>query len=107
MDDIEGEKQRDLRGTLFNGDLLQRVELLRVVEPQYRAGSSLPDDLCRLRTREERRTSNLGELADLLLKAHSPQEGFNTPGDLSFRWYGLRFSLCFRSHDLRHNTSSM
>ena len=54
VDHIEGEEQRDLRRALFDGDLLERVELLRVVEPQDRAGPALADDVLGLRPREER-----------------------------------------------------
>ncbi len=54
VDHVQGEEQRDLRRALFDGDLLERVELLRVVEPQDRAGPALADDVLGLRPREER-----------------------------------------------------
>jgi len=85
VDHIQSKEQRDLRRTFFNGDLLEGVELLRVIEPQHRAGSALPDNFLWLWTREERRARNLGELPDLFRQAHACQNGFNTPSDLFFR----------------------
>ena len=101
VDHIQGKEQRDLRWALFDGDLLERVELLGVVEPQHRASPALPDDLRGLRPREERHARNLGELPDLFLKAQPPQEAFNTRRDFGLRWY----RHCVRFHCLSHNFS--
>ena len=71
VDDIEGKEQRDLRRAVFNGDFLEGIELLGIVEPQDRAGSALADDVCGFGTGEEWRARNLGELPDLFLEAQA------------------------------------
>ena len=99
VDHVEGKEERDLRRTLFDGDLLEHVELLCVVEPQDRTGAALPDGVRGLRPGEEGRAPNLGELPDLLLKAHPPHEGFDTTRNLGIRWdrrRRLRLGPCDR-----------
>ena len=102
VDHIQGEEQRDLRRALFDGNLLKRVELLRVVEPQDRAGPALPDDLFGLRPWEEQCARNLGELPDLLFEAHPCQEGLDTRCHLSFRYitHNSPLSASLRSRGL-------
>jgi hypothetical protein len=85
VDHVEGEEERDLRRALFNGDLLERVELLGVVQPQDRTGATLSDDILGFWTREERRACNLGELPNLFLQAHLSQESLETRRNLRLR----------------------
>ena len=45
MNYIQGKEQRNPRRALFDGNLLEHIELPGVIEPQDRAGSALADDV--------------------------------------------------------------
>ena len=72
VDHVEGEEHRDLEPRLLDRDLLERVELLRVVEPEHRAGAALADRPGGVHSRER---ADLGELADLLGQRHLAEQG--------------------------------
>ena len=86
MDHVETEQERDLRRALFDGDLLERVELLAVVEPEDGAGAALADDVFGLGRIGEQAAGKLGELPDLLLEAHPREQGVDARRDFGLGW---------------------
>ena len=60
MNHVQGEEEWDFRRAFFNGDFLQRVEFLRVVEPQDRTGPTPADDVFGLWPWDEIRAALVG-----------------------------------------------
>ena len=80
VDDVEGEKDRDVEPGFVNGEVLESVNLLDVDEPQNGADLALDDEVVRLLGSQHGHDDSrrLVHLADLLFDGHLLEEFFRT-----------------------------